>query len=167
VKLVREHINEKFTEDSDPVEDMKIGLRTRIKEWLDNENIQIEQNEDQHDKPKYVINDDGTIDVNGNIFLINNNIKKFPDYINFNIVDGFCDMAYSDLETLRGFPKKVYGYFRCSNNKLTSLKYCPKYVYKGSRNKSGNFYPGRNLVRFTSKDVKKYCKHVEGYINIE
>lgn len=167
MKLVKEHINEKFVEDSDPIEDMKIGLRALAQEWLDNENVEIEQNEDQHDKPKYVINDDGTIDVNGNLSLSNKNIKKLPDYINFNIVYGYCDMAYSDLETLKGFPKKVYGYFRCSNNKLTSLQYCPKYVYKGSRNRTGNFYPGRNPVRFTSKDVKKYCKYVEGYIDVK
>jgi hypothetical protein len=32
MKLVREHINEKFTEDSDPIKDMGIGLITKLKQ---------------------------------------------------------------------------------------------------------------------------------------
>ena len=35
MKLVREYINEKFTEDSDPIEDMNIGMMHEIKKWVD------------------------------------------------------------------------------------------------------------------------------------
>jgi hypothetical protein len=44
VKLVREHINEKFVEDSDPVKDMGIGM---YKWWLKQANIMGQKNEEQ------------------------------------------------------------------------------------------------------------------------
>jgi ankyrin repeat protein len=34
MKIVREHINEKFVEDSDPVRDMGIGVRVAISNWM-------------------------------------------------------------------------------------------------------------------------------------
>jgi hypothetical protein len=34
MKIVREHINEKFVEDSDPVTDMGIGIRAQISRWM-------------------------------------------------------------------------------------------------------------------------------------
>jgi len=36
MKIVREHINEKFSEDSDPVHDMGIGLEGKMREELKN-----------------------------------------------------------------------------------------------------------------------------------
>ena len=35
MKLVRENINEKFTEDSDPIDDLGIGMKHQIKKWLE------------------------------------------------------------------------------------------------------------------------------------
>jgi ankyrin repeat protein len=35
MKIVREHINEKFVEDSDPVTDMGIGTRAQISRWME------------------------------------------------------------------------------------------------------------------------------------
>jgi len=37
MKLVREHINEKFTEDSDPIHDFRIGMDELIKRWIEKE----------------------------------------------------------------------------------------------------------------------------------
>jgi hypothetical protein len=34
MKIIREHINEKFTEDSDPIADMNIGMMHQIKLWM-------------------------------------------------------------------------------------------------------------------------------------
>jgi len=34
VKIIREHINEKFTEESDPIADMNIGMMHQIKLWM-------------------------------------------------------------------------------------------------------------------------------------
>ena len=35
MKIVREHINEKFTQDSDPIADMNIGMMHQIKLWME------------------------------------------------------------------------------------------------------------------------------------
>ena len=35
MKIIREHINEKFTEDSDPIADMNIGMIHQIKLWME------------------------------------------------------------------------------------------------------------------------------------
>jgi hypothetical protein len=55
----------------------------------------------------YRINSDGTIDVDGNVFLYQklDNMEKLP--IKFG---------------------KVSGYFNIRNNKLTTLEYCPNYI---------------------------------------
>jgi hypothetical protein len=157
-------IYEKFTEDSDPIFDMGIGLKHKIDAWI-NENITIQHNPDQYKKPLYTINKkDGTINVYGNLYSLNNSVTKFPEYIKFNIVYGYVDIAYCNLTTLKGFPKIIYGYFRCSNNKLKSLKYFPQKVFKGSRQRSGNVYPGSNPKIFKEEDVMKYCKYIEGRI---
>ena len=36
MKIIKEHINEKFTEESDPIEDMGIGVNSKLKEYLKN-----------------------------------------------------------------------------------------------------------------------------------
>jgi hypothetical protein len=170
MKLVRESLNEKFTDVSDPIKDMGIGLRHKIKEFME-EHMEIEQQTIfQKNKPPYVVNDDGTIDVNGHLSFLNTLKKellsKFPDFIRFNKVDGFVDFGHHNLTTLKGCPKEVHGYFRCSSNKLTSLKYCPRVVY-ARNDRSGSFYPGKNPGKFTEADVKKYCKHIDGRIELE
>jgi len=38
MKIVREHINEKFTQDSDPIADMNIGMMHQIKLWMESIN---------------------------------------------------------------------------------------------------------------------------------
>lgn len=63
---------------------------------------------------KYIINDDNTVDVNGDVRIDDLNLREIP--INFG---------------------KVYGDFHCQNNKLTSLKGCPRYV-SGDFNCFGN-----------------------------
>ena len=52
----------------------------------------------QYNIENYTVNDDGSIDVNGDVFLDNKGLTELP--LSFN---------------------KVTGYFSCSNNKLTSL----------------------------------------------
>jgi hypothetical protein len=39
MKVVRENINEKFTEDSDPVEDMNIGMKVKLKKFAEQVSI--------------------------------------------------------------------------------------------------------------------------------
>jgi hypothetical protein len=167
MKIVQEHINEKFTEESDPIKDLNIGVIDKINEWIE-KNMQVNRHTLDSDmkkkceeKPLYIINDNGTINVYGTAWInfgyspgtYSNLNLIFPKYINFNIIYGNFDMGHRDVISLRGCPQKVYGYFRCSHNNLTSLKYCPKWV-------EGQFYCEYNAVQFIKEDVKKYCKHI-------
>lgn len=94
----------------------------------------------------YSINDDGSVDVNGDVDLNGWGIDVIP--FNFNIVSGAFDVsnnfikslkgspkscdnfkAYNcDLETLEFAPSEVSGYFDVRENKLTTLKGCPKRI---------------------------------------
>ena len=74
----------------------------------------------------YTINEDHTIDVDGNINFIAKGLTKIP--LKFNIVSGFFNCSLIELTTLEGSPKSVGDDFRCHNNKLTSLEGGPEYV---------------------------------------
>jgi len=128
--LVREHIYEKFEEDSDPISDMGIGLATRIAKWVDfiNSNKTGTRHENRIDK--YTINSDGTIDVGAPItkkqaldrsggdyhstypepiIIRGNVIKKLPDFIRFNKCYGDCFFNVSEIESLKGCPRIIFG----------------------------------------------------------
>ena len=115
MKLVREHINEKFTDDSDPIKDMGIGIRHKIEEWLK-----------EYDKKviNYRINADLTIDADLLDFF-GSGIGNLPKYINFNKISYKLDFHEANLTSLRGFPKKFNGAIYLGLNKLESLKYIP------------------------------------------
>ena len=95
----------------------------------------------------YTISSDGSIDVDGDVNLIDINLDKLPlrfnriggnFYCNNNQltslegapkeVGGFFDCRYNQLTSLEGAPKEVGGFFDCNNNKLTSLEGAPKSV---------------------------------------
>jgi hypothetical protein len=148
MKLVKEHINEIFTEDSDPIHDMSIGSRRLIEKWLKKYKIK-----------KYVINNDMTIDVYGEIYLNHKSIKKFPNYIQFgHIINGYFSVEWCNMKSLRGCPYTISkgnsqyrGDFFCDNNNLTSLKHAPKKI-------TGHFYCKNNAKQFTKEDVLKVCE---------
>ena len=74
----------------------------------------------------YTINDDGSIDVDGNVYLSHENLTELP--LVFNKVSGWFDCGKNRLTSLKGSPIWVGGSFACSNNRLTSLEFCPDYV---------------------------------------
>ena len=74
----------------------------------------------------YIINDDGTIDVNGSVDFRNYNLTELP--LNFNKVTGYFNCGHNNLTTLKGSPKEVSGDFYCIYNNLTSLLGGPKKV---------------------------------------
>jgi hypothetical protein len=80
----------------------------------------------------YRINDDGSLDVNGDVFIWKTlgDLKQLP--LIFNEVNGDFDCGTNNLTTLQGCPKKV-SHFTCSDNDLTSFQHSPKIV-------EGNFY---------------------------
>jgi hypothetical protein len=105
---------------------------------------------------RYTINDDGTVDVAGNVDISRKGLKEIP--VQFGEVTGTFDCTENKLSTLEGAPIKVGGSFDCHDNKLTSLEYAPKEVgaaFACTKNKlsslegspkevSGGFYCSRN-----------------------
>ena len=74
----------------------------------------------------YTVNDDGSIDVNGDVFLWNRELTELP--LVFNKVTGNFDCDYNNLTSLKGCPRWVGGWFSCNKNQLTSLEFSPDYV---------------------------------------
>ena len=74
----------------------------------------------------YTINDDGSIDVDGNVYLWGYYLTELP--LRFNKVSGWFECDDNNLTSLKGSPKWVGDYFYCTNNKLTSLEFSPEYV---------------------------------------
>ena len=108
-------------------EGFKAQRRELIEKWLE-----------EYDIKNYTINDDFTIDVNGDIDLLDEDLIEFPDYIQFELVKGYFNCSFCQLTSLRGVPRIVKGYFDCSHNNLTSLEGAPK--------KCHNFYCYSNYL---------------------
>jgi len=72
----------------------------------------------------YTINSDGTIDVDGNVYLYDSELSELP--LKFGKVSGYFDCAFNKLTTLEGCPQSVGGTFNCNCNKLTTLEGCPQ-----------------------------------------
>ena len=90
----------------------------KVKKWLDKMCIK-----------NYTINDDLTVDVNGQVYLHNKDIGENGGMpIQFGRVNGSFSCSNNNLTSLKGCPEYVGGAFHCSKNKLTTLEYCPKYI---------------------------------------
>jgi len=81
----------------------------------------------EYDIKNYTINTDGSIDVDGSVYLCNyEGLTKLP--LKFNNVSGHFNCDHNNLTTLGGSPKSVGGDFYCNFNNLTSLEGSPKSV---------------------------------------
>jgi hypothetical protein len=100
----------------------------------------------------YTINNDLTIDVDGDVYLGEKDLKHLP--LKFNYVNGIFVCRINKLKSLEGCPKTVNGSFFCSDNKLKSLEGCPKTVGDG-------FYCSNNELR----DLE-YFPEVDGIISM-
>ena len=143
-------------------------MKTQIKKWLT-----------LYDITNYTINDDYTIDVDGDVFLCDPVLLEFPPFIQFGTVNGCFTCYYSKLLTLRGCPSIVKKSFNCSHNNLEDLKGAPIDVggifdctlnklssLKGGPKKvGGDFICRNNTTKFKEEDVKKVCK-VKGKIYV-
>lgn len=133
----------------------------QVKEWLDTMGIK-----------NYTINDDLTVDVNGEVNLNatkskGNGLTEIP--IQFGEIKGNFYIANNRLTSLVGSPRKIHGIlnivgneltdlkdgpqyvggrFYCAFNRLTSLEGCPEYV-------GGSFRCEENMIT-TLKYVPKY-----------
>ena len=106
----------------------------------------------------YTINDDMTINVEGDVNLYVSGLDIFP--VNFNRVNGNFLCHENTLTTLKGAPKYVRSNFECDFNDLTSLEYSPEYVggdfmceinnitsLKGPKIIQGRFFCGGNKLK--------------------
>ncbi len=71
----------------------------------------------------YSINSDGSIDVDGDVYLDFLNLEKLP--LKFNYVSGYFSIYNNCITSLEGCPKEVGESFDCAKNQITSLKYSP------------------------------------------
>jgi len=154
-------IYEKFTDESDPIGDMGIGMKTQIEKWV---KTSIRYYGDGN-APFFNINDDATIDVNLSCILIA--AGDLPWYINFHIIKGDFIAERMNLTTLRGFPKIVYGDFSVHRNNLLSLEGGPEIVggtygcslnpclnsLKGIAKVIGGHIAFNNTLGITEKDI--------------
>jgi len=171
MKYVREHIDEKFSEESDPIYDLGIGKKHKIIQWINYINTTRRQNYDNLIK-HFRINPNGTIDVGINykttytkqyianniaivqpsLIIRGNIITELPDFIKFNVCYGDCMLNVSKLKNLKGVPRIIYGSFCCNyNHDLKSLEFMPKIVY-------GNVYMYGCGTKFTSQEIRNRCK---------
>jgi hypothetical protein len=74
----------------------------------------------------YIINDDGSIDVDGDVYLYDKELTELP--LTFNKVTGYFNCGGNKLTSLKECPRWVGGYFNCDYNQLTSLEFSPDYV---------------------------------------
>jgi hypothetical protein len=74
----------------------------------------------------YTINDDLSIDVDGDVSLTSNGLEYLP--LKFNYVSGSFYCYKNDLKSLKGSPKTVGGHFYCHSNKLKTLEGCTQTV---------------------------------------
>jgi hypothetical protein len=74
----------------------------------------------------YTINNDGSIDVDGDVDLSYEKLTELP--LTFNKVSGNFNCSINQLTRLKGSPRWVGGWFSCSYNDLTSLEFSPDYV---------------------------------------
>jgi hypothetical protein len=85
----------------------------------------------------YTINDDGSVDVDGDVDLSNRYLTKIP--VKFGKVTGNFYMWNNKLKTLEGSPYYVGENFNVSLNELKDLKGSPKEV-------GGSFYASSNRL---------------------
>lgn len=101
-----------------------------MKNILSQEEItHIEELCDKYDITGYTINNDGSIDVKGNVEFPNWSIKdlgRLP--LKFNKVTGWFECNRNGLTTLEGAPQYVGKSFSIYDNDVTTFKGGPKYV---------------------------------------
>ena len=74
----------------------------------------------------YSINSDGSVDVNGSVWIHKLKLTEFPFV--FGTVKG-CFSCYDNMLTsLQGSPHTIEGRFNCGHNMLTSLDGCPQII---------------------------------------
>ena len=103
---------------------------------------------------KCTINEDGSIDVDGSVYINNRDLIKIP--FKFRNVSVYFTCSNNQLTSLEGAPNTVGGSFNCHNNQLTSLECAPNTV-------GGNFYC-HNILTLPYSELFKIVDKVDGDI---
>ena len=90
------------------------------------------------DIENYTINEDSTVDVDGNVDLYDKRLTKLP--LKFGKVSGNFSCSFNQLKSLEGAPLSVGGGFNCRFNQLKSLSGAPLSV-------GGNFSCSYNQLK--------------------
>lgn len=96
----------------------------------------------------YKIQNDGSVDVYGDVDLKKKDLTEIP--IRFGFVLGDFDISRNNLTSLKNSPVAVKSSFNCMHNELESLEYSPVYIgndFACSRNKLKDLSKGPMLVR--------------------
>jgi len=117
----KEPVNESFLRNKDKLTSLNIGKVSLIKKWLEKYGIE-----------NYIINDNLTIDVNGECYLAelelaanmvvtksDGEISELPEYINFGKIRGYFSVQDNKLSSTRGFPNEIGGACVFTNNKFS------------------------------------------------
>jgi len=100
----------------------------------------------KYDIKNYTINDDGSIDVDENVYLSNRGLTELP--LKFRKVSGEFYCSYNKLTSLSGSPREVGFRFSCRDNKLTSLEGSPREV--------GGYFSCDNNQLTSLEGISKY-----------
>ena len=104
----------------------------------------------------YTINSDGSIDVDGGVYLSQKTLTKVP--LNFNKVSGNFLISDNKLTSLKGCPKEVTGDFSCSRNKITNLVGGPKII-------GGGYFANSNPLLNSLEGSPTYVNNFNLYSN--
>jgi len=141
MKIVKENLFE-FERGLDPKEVLNLGKIKKMKEWLS----QFIFNS------QYTINQDYTIDIKGDFIITDNHtISEIPDYIQFNICNGYFICNGGHLKNLFGCPKNIKGDFYAAYNKIENLNGSPEIV-------EGDYVIKGNNAKFTKEEIRKLCE---------
>ena len=103
-----------------------LQTKEEIREWLNEMEIK-----------NFYINKNLTIDVDDNVNISGEKLKKIP--VKFNNVNGCFDCGNNELISLKGCPAIIKDYFSFINNKIKTLAYCPEEI-------GGNLYANGNKI---------------------
>ena len=156
----KNYINEKFTDESDPIKDLGIGKKLLIEMWLKKMGIHY-----------YEIDSNFEINVNRDVNLMYKNLNNLPDYIQFNVINGSFTISDNNLTSLRGCPRYVNSLFNCENNKLTTLEYAPVKIWI-TLFCNNNPIPKKEIykyifdTKFINNDIYINCDAIPEQINV-
>jgi len=108
-------LDEKFEESGDPINDMGIGLKKVVMDWLNRYNV-FKVNEDN-----ITINKDG--EISSYKYLMFMHTPNFPEYIKFNYIGGDFIMHHNEeFTSLKRFPKHITGNLKFYINGIKPTK---------------------------------------------